>query len=379
MIAERIAWGLFAAAALTLYLFDNNTATRLLCAAALLLPPLAALALLPRPKLSAALSVPDRGCPGESAEAELALCCDSLPVRLRATLTVENRLTGERQTVPLRAAVTRRRPLRLTLPFTPQHCGRIVLTLEKVRAVCPLGLSTRRLALTAETSLLVTPESKPLRVLLDEQPDFLQDSLRYSAQQPGYDPSEVFRIREYVPGDPLRQIHHKLSAKTDRLLVRDFGLPTPEQLLLLFDPAPHPDAAVTPEELDLLLGALFSLAHALPVSEQPMELSFAREGSLQELQIDSSEALADALALLLDTPAAHGGCSATKLYAAQHAACAFGHVAVFAPCPTPELAGLCHGNRVWLLLPAARAQTLGAWSYGAAVVPVTDKLEQLML
>ena len=46
------------------------------------------------------------------------------------------------------------------------------------------------------------------------------ESDRSADSRRGNDPGEVRAIREYVPGDPVRNIHWKLSEKTDKLLVK---------------------------------------------------------------------------------------------------------------------------------------------------------------
>lgn len=53
----------------------------------------------------------------------------------------------------------------------------------------------------------------------------IDDTEDYSNERPGYDLSEMFQIRDYVPGDSQRQIHWKLSHKYDKLIVKDPSLP----------------------------------------------------------------------------------------------------------------------------------------------------------
>ncbi|MCQ2538114.1 MAG: DUF58 domain-containing protein [Lachnospiraceae bacterium] len=42
------------------------------------------------------------------------------------------------------------------------------------------------------------------------------------------DPSEAYGIREYVPGDSIKSIHWKLSEKTGKTMVREYGMPVPQ-------------------------------------------------------------------------------------------------------------------------------------------------------
>ena len=66
-------------------------------------------------------------------------------------------------------------------------------------------------------------------------PDSQEDSDSYSQERPGADLTETFQIREYVPGDSMRQIHWKLSGKFDRLIVRDPALPITRNVLVFWE------------------------------------------------------------------------------------------------------------------------------------------------
>lgn len=51
----------------------------------------------------------------------------------------------------------------------------------------------------------------------------------------GNDPSEVFDIKDYVPGDDLRFVHWKLSGKADHLIMRQPSEPTHYHAIMLMD------------------------------------------------------------------------------------------------------------------------------------------------
>lgn len=51
----------------------------------------------------------------------------------------------------------------------------------------------------------------------------------------GNDPSEMYDIREYVPGDDIRSIHWKLSCKTDQLILRQASEPSHYDVVVLLD------------------------------------------------------------------------------------------------------------------------------------------------
>ncbi|MDE7298032.1 MAG: DUF58 domain-containing protein [Lachnospiraceae bacterium] len=74
-------------------------------------------------------------------------------------------------------------------------------------------------------------DASPVRA----NPYVLVESEVYSGTKSGDDPSEIFDIREYREGDRLNRIHWKTSARTDQLMVKEFGLPVDRSVLLLAD------------------------------------------------------------------------------------------------------------------------------------------------
>ena len=59
------------------------------------------------------------------------------------------------------------------------------------------------------------------------------DGQRYSLRRPGSDPTELFGLREYQPGDRLNRVDWKLSQKTGAILVREGSLPVSDRVVLL--------------------------------------------------------------------------------------------------------------------------------------------------
>ena len=59
------------------------------------------------------------------------------------------------------------------------------------------------------------------------------ESTKFSEDFAGNDPSEVFDIREYVPGDDVRRIHWKLTGKYDNPMIKEFSRPLNFSVVLL--------------------------------------------------------------------------------------------------------------------------------------------------
>lgn len=121
--------------------------------------------------------------------------------------------------------------------WQPQYIGKAVVRLKKVRCfdmlgVCALPLPKR--AYQAVEEITVLPKIYPVPVEIGTRSrDFAVEQERYMTDSREENSTEQFWIREYRQGDRLRNIHWKLSAKEDDLMVREY-LPTIGCPILLF-------------------------------------------------------------------------------------------------------------------------------------------------
>ena len=102
----------------------------------------------------------------------------------------------------------------------------------------PLGLfkETRR-GKDSEVAL-VLPRFASLRA----QPLVRELEASVTAPRSGHG-SEVFGVRPYQPGDPLRRIHWRTTARRGELIVREFEPPGVQNLGIFLDPGPPEQAA----------------------------------------------------------------------------------------------------------------------------------------
>jgi hypothetical protein len=199
--------------------------------------------------------------------------------------------------------------------------------------------------------LTVSPTLFPVQVTLTQQATPDPEGEHWSATRPGSDPSETFAIREYLPGDPVRQIHWKLSQKLDTLMLRELGLPVAEETLLLletsFPAAPEGDA------MDKALTALLSVSQALAADGIPHQVGW-KDRALGEpvvYGVRSQQEFADLKARILSAACAVDDESIGVCFQRWAPGSIYAHTAVFSPTPDTNVVSLCQGNRVTLLLP----------------------------
>lgn len=113
-----------------------------------------------------------------------------------------------------------------TFSFVLPTVGCYDFELQKVKLMDPFGLFSLTKRLKGGEVVLILPTLKTLPLRLGEAVHhFYGDADVYDELRPGYDPTENFDIREFRDGDRLENIHWKLSAKMDDLVIREKSLP----------------------------------------------------------------------------------------------------------------------------------------------------------
>lgn len=196
------------------------------------------------------VSCPSRVSVGEEAAVT---CTGSSPLPLLAVkgaLEIKNSLTGQRWRV------------RSGKALPTEHCGALTVRPVKVWNYDYLGLFRLPLGKKQSVTVLVCPKPVPVEPL--------PDTARYLANafrpKPGGGFSEHHELRLYRPGDNLRQVHWKLSAKTGKLIFREAMEPLRGRAVLTMV------LQGTPEQLDQLLGKLLFMSLHLCKKDIPHEI-----------------------------------------------------------------------------------------------------------
>ena len=139
------------------------------------------------------------------------------------------------------------------LPLNTKHCGVVCCTAEKGRVYDYLGLFWLPIRCGQTAELMVFPQP----VAPEKLPNLNRFLVRRKKPKPGGGFSEEHELRDYRPGDNLRDIHWKLSVKTDRLIVREAQEPVREMTLLTLD------LCGTPNQVDRTLEQLLWMSQWL--------------------------------------------------------------------------------------------------------------------
>lgn len=185
----------------------------------------------------------------------------ALPVlRFRCRLKAENQLNRESWILTAADWVRPKKNWESTMLLGSAYCGRIRVSVERAVLYDCFGLIGVRCPCGEVCYMTVQPDTFEPDIVLVPNPGCAEDSDLYAQDRPGADMTEVYQIREYVPGDSPRQIHWKLSGKFDRLIVRDPALPIVRNVLVFWE---RTGDSGRPEWIDAQAETVVSLCRGL--------------------------------------------------------------------------------------------------------------------
>lgn len=319
MAMRRIIYALLLALSFAMFLWWEDYIVHLLFYFVLLLPPISLVVSLPLCFLLRCRVGFSKMTAGKNGEETLVLSLRSrwiIPSPcVRATMICENELGGfgtqtkQKLRFSVGFAAETEIPVALSFPY----CGKVNVRLKYLRFGDLLGIFSlpvlHRKPLAA--SIFVMPDLHETECAAENGADLGQESTVYSDKKPGNDPAEIFRLRDYRPGDRPHAIHWKLSARLDRLTVREFGLPLNVSVRFLFELDRRADLAAA----DRLLETFYSIASFQLEQGAILTAQWLSAERTEQRTVTDEDTLAEALHGLLSLPAVSDGCRALADFA----------------------------------------------------------------
>ena len=135
----------------------------------------------------------------------------------------------------------------------------------------------------------------------------------------GNDPSEMFELRDYVPGDDIRSIHWKLTSKTGELIIRQASDPSHHTLLLLPDyglnQLKRPDGE---KEMNTVIGTGVETARAMLKKGRGFCMAIPTRNGLQIYEIQNEKEFSRLLPQWFSIPVQAVGGNGLEYFQMQH-------------------------------------------------------------
>ena len=185
---------------------------------------------------------------------------------------------------------------RFEVMIDTSHSGLLMFELRRLWTVSLIGLFSIPDKVSCHAATLVMPAPvKPANTVALSRGVILRP-------KPGGGFSEEYDLRHYRPGDPIKSIHWKVSAKYDSLIIREPLVPPPHSRLIIITKWNNAD------ERDLILGRLRWVSEYLLKWELPYFVRLGDDAPTAEITeadslVDYLYRVCSGIAHTLPTPA----------------------------------------------------------------------------
>lgn len=192
---------------------------------------------------------------------------------------------------------------RLTFQISSKFCGIIKLRSASITIYDPIRIFKFRIGKNIREDITILPEGHDIGGILSSTDRLNDESQHFSEHKPGDDPSEVFDLRDYIPGDKLNRIHWKLSCKKDDFIVKDYSLPIDSPTMLFLDLVCPEDSEYTLPMYDTLLESFMSVSQFLLENQRIHSIVYynAARQCFDECLIDTQDALISAVTEIISS------------------------------------------------------------------------------
>ena len=247
-------------------------------------------------KIKIELMAPNRAQVGEQVNIRIALRVKPHAYlgKMSCHLSYNNLLYGSEQIAKVDFYSDGKRQQTFLFQEPAESCGRVRVGLEGFTCTDMLGLFSEEIFGIWEAEFPVYPLKNRADVIMENRPrsDFSDDL--YDQNKRGNDNTDVFAIREYIQGDQVKNIHWKLSEKIDKMMVKEFSMPSKYHILVLADLTKGAGAgAVSKDVMNHVISMTAAISEGLYYQGVGHTIGTIFEGVLLSQDVDSLQDVAE--------------------------------------------------------------------------------------
>lgn len=167
-------------------------------------------------------------------------------MKFEVRLKIWNQGTSNAETKKIQGYVPGKGTARIGVEVSPKHCGILEISGKKAKVWDPLCLFCGQKKTAASFRAVVLPKGYEMQ--------FSMESLLFGMEsengnsRPGAQPPEIYQVQAYRPGDGLRDIHWKLTARSGELLSKQYCAEVQAPVFVFWDI--REDKPLSTEQMD---------------------------------------------------------------------------------------------------------------------------------
>ena len=197
---------------------------------------------------------------------------------------------------------------RYQMPQQIEQCGKIIYECKDMWLQDLFHLFCIKVEPFQKKSMIVYPKRMHIIAEISQKTIGTPRSEGAMQNRKGNDSSEMYDIREYVPGDDIRSIHWKLSSKTESLILREASDPSHYRVAILIDygcleeNVEHSRMKKKLDEWNTVIASGVAIARKLLQKGEKFCVMFPTENGLYRCEIESKQDFAKMMTQWMGMP-----------------------------------------------------------------------------
>lgn len=231
---------------------------------------------------------------------------------------------------------------RVTFQLSSKFCGIVKIRTVNIKIYDPMRLFGFKTGKNIRTETAVMPENNEISGIVNTTDRVNEESTVFSENNPGDDPSEIFDLRDYNPGDRLNRIHWKLSSKKDGFIVKEYSLPVDIPSAIFLNLKCYEDSEYTLPVFDTIIETFLSVSQFMLDNERCHNVIFysGRQKQFVEKNITSSDDLAEAVRDIINSFSDNLYCLKPDVYLTDNSVISMSSFTFITSVPEPDVFGL---------------------------------------
>lgn len=231
--------------------------------------------------------------------------------QIKYKIVYRNKFVDEESFVELIAPARARSSDVISGSFLSTYAGVILVELRWISLFDYINFFEIPIFTRQALEAVVLPEHRGLDIELASSIGAVDTEI-FSQTKSGDDPSEVFGIRDYIGGDRQNRIHWKLTAKQDKLLVKEYSLPICNAVQVILEFSVKKNVANYLRTLESLIETISAYSLLLCEQGTPHDISHYDGSGFNERRILNEDDLTVFLSELLRSSPQQAGRMALK-------------------------------------------------------------------
>ncbi len=212
-----------------------------------------------------------------------------IPVLYINLQLVVNHLFYDREQLEVQCALLAKSKEKIGIPMTFQKSGCIDVSVSKIIIRDWLHIFQKEIPIQCSSEFIVMPVAAQMPFMEEFSEYGIEENNQMGIQETS---DSVSFVRDYVDGDRMQQIHWKLFAKKDKILIKEYEHVAKENVKLLIELVKD-----TKGSLDTCLDMTYSMIKIFLTWQQPVSLLWwsSQKECIQERTIENEQMLEDAI------------------------------------------------------------------------------------